>query len=101
MRSALGAVHDVVNLEPAGRAASRRLATPAIATPHEADDARRNVLRRTRGNGGIEIPDVLRIAVRTLDGRGVDRDSFPGAILPALLAALAHRDRDLELRATG
>jgi hypothetical protein len=36
VRPAVGAMHDVVNLEPARGAATWRLATAAVAAPHDA-----------------------------------------------------------------
>ena len=46
---------------------------------------------------GVERSDVLRIAVRTLDRRVIDRHGRAGAVLPALLATLAHASRQSEI----
>jgi hypothetical protein len=48
--------------------------------------------------GAVDGSDVLGIAQRAIDRRGVDRDLRAGAFLPALAAAPTHGDRDLELR---
>src|SRR4051812_12610205 len=59
----------------------------------------RNVLRGPDGLVRVERADVLGIAFRTCDGCGVDRHFRPGALLPALIAPLADREPNLELRA--
>jgi hypothetical protein len=65
VRAAVGAVNDMVNLDPAGRAATIDAATAAIAAPHKTLHARRDVLVRPLRRRAVDRPDVLRIAVCT------------------------------------
>ena len=95
------AMDQVMELQSSPRAAAWHSATTAIATPHEARDARWNVLVRSFRRGVVERSDVLGIAHCAVDRRGFDRDLCAGAFLPALTAALAHGDRDLKLGAAG
>src|SRR4051812_17450212 len=91
----------MMNLETPGGATAGHAATATIATPHEAHDARRNVLVRALWRGAIERSDVLGIAFGALDCGRSDRDLRACAVLPALAAALAHRHGDLVLRTAG
>src|SRR5213078_2096704 len=99
--AAVGAMDDVVQLEPSCGAAAIDAAAAAVAAPHEARDARRNILIRPLGRRTVDRSDVLRVAHRAVDRRWPDRDPRASALLPALPAALAHGDGDLELRAAG
>src|SRR5678815_5240785 len=99
--AAVGAMNHMMELEAARRPASIHPATSAVAAPDEAGDARWDVLVRTLRRGAVDRPDVLRVAVRAIDDRGVDCDLGASAFLPALLAAAADGERDLELRAAG
>src|ERR1041384_2315354 len=95
------AMNDVVQLQASRRTTAVDATAATISMPHQPGDARRNILIRALGRGRVDRSDVLRVAHRTLNGRSVDRDLRASAVLPALPAALAHRDRDLELRAAG
>src|SRR5213078_1904350 len=99
--AAISTMDDVVQLEPSCGAAAIDAATAAVAAPHQARDARCNVLIRPLGRRTVDRSEVLRVAHRAVDRRRVDRDLRAGAFLPALPAALAHRQGDLELRAAG
>ncbi|HEX2688400.1 MAG TPA: hypothetical protein VHN14_17340, partial [Kofleriaceae bacterium] len=99
--AAVYTVNHVVELEPSRRAAAIAAAAAAIAAPHQARDAGRNVLVRPLGRGAIDGSDVLGIAQRAIDRRRIDGDLRAGAFLPALAAAATHDDGDLELRAAG
>ena len=90
MSAAVGAVHDMVKLEPASRAAAMDAATTTIATPHQARDARCDILIRARGYRVVERADVLRVARGALDRSRTDRNARSSAFLPALPTALAH-----------
>src|SRR6476646_1085301 len=92
-------MNNMMQLEPAGRATPIDPAAATVATPHEARDTWRNVLVCTFRRCAVDRSDVLRVAHRAIDRRGIDRDLSPGAFLPASLTALAHRDGDLELGA--
>jgi hypothetical protein len=96
----VGTVDQVMQLEASRRAAAIHPAATAIATPDETRNARRNVLVRPFRRRTVDRSNMLRIAHRAFDRRGGDRDLRAGTLLPALAAALAHRDRNLELRAT-
>src|SRR4051812_3570013 len=67
--------------------------------PHEADDARRNVLRGTLRGPRVERADVLRVAKGALERGGRDRNRLPAAFLRSALALGARSHGDLELRA--
>ncbi|HEX3760490.1 MAG TPA: hypothetical protein VHW23_17360, partial [Kofleriaceae bacterium] len=84
--AAVGAMDQMMTLQPSRRPAARHPAATAIAAPHEAHGARRNVLVRALGRRPIDRSDVLRLAHRALDRRGVDRDLSACAFLPALRA---------------
>jgi hypothetical protein len=81
MAAAVGAVDHVVELEPSRRAAAIAAAATAIAAPHQARDAGRNVLVRPLRCGPIDGSDVLGIAQRTIDRRRIDGDLRAGAFL--------------------
>jgi hypothetical protein len=78
VRAALGPRHDVMDLESARGPTSRRLAPPTITSPHEAYDARRNVLGRAYRCRVRGRPDVLRIAECTLDGTPYATGAYGG-----------------------
>jgi hypothetical protein len=99
MAAAVDTVNHVVELEPSRRATAIGAAAAAIAAPHQARDAGRNVLVRPLGGGAIDGSDVLGIAQGALDRRRIDGDLCAGAFLPALAAAPTHGHGDLELRA--
>src|SRR5688572_13993865 len=67
--------------------------------PHEPRDTRRDILMRPLRRLAVDRANMLRVAQHALDSGGTDRDLRTRAVLPALLAALTHRDGDLELRA--
>ena len=100
MRAAIGAMHDMVNLDPAGRATTIDATPAAVAMPDKSLHAGRDVLVRPIRRRAIDRPDMLRIAQRALHGRILDDDLCTRALLPALAAALAHGHRDLKLRST-
>src|SRR4051794_19776759 len=101
MSATIGAVHQVVNLQRARRAAAGHAAAAAVATPDEAHHTGRNVLICALGAIAVERADALRVAAGALDRCDVDGDRGSAALLPTLPAALAHRDGDLELCAPG
>jgi hypothetical protein len=101
VRTAVGAMNDMMNLDPARGAATIDAAAAAIATPDKSLHAGRDVLVRPLRRRAIDRPNVLRIAQRALHRRVFDDDLCPGAFLPALVAALAHGHGDLEFRSPG
>ena len=101
MAAAVGAMDDVVQLQPARGAAARQPATSAVAPPHEPRDAGWNVLMRALRGVAIEQSEVLGVAQGALDRRGADRELRAGTFLPTLLAARADGHGNLELRAPG
>src|SRR3979409_323958 len=98
MIASIGAMNHVMNLQTSGRAAAIHPATTAAAAPHEARDARCDVLVRPLRRRTIDRTNMLGIAHRAVDRLGIDRDLGTGALLPAAAAALAHGHGDLELR---
>src|SRR4051812_12390128 len=101
MATTIGAMDQVMELQPAGRATAVHATAASVAAPHEAHDARRDILIRPLRLIAVDRSDVLSIAQRAVDRGRVDRDPRTRAVLPALAAALAYRDRDLEFRAAG
>ena len=87
VRAPVGAVPDVVDLEPARRAAAGHATAAAVAAQDEAYGRGRDVLRRALGRVAVERADVLRVAFGALDRGRADRHGHAGAVLPALLAA--------------
>jgi hypothetical protein len=71
--AAVGAVNDVMDLEPARRAATRHAAALIVAALHKASNRLRNVLMRARRNLCVDRAHVSRIALGALDRRGGDR----------------------------
>jgi hypothetical protein len=67
-------VYHVVELQPSRRAAAIAAAATAIAAPHQARAARRNVLMRPLGGGAIDGSDVLGIAQGAIDCCRIDGD---------------------------
>src|SRR5262245_34592225 len=92
------AVHDVVQFDIPGRAASRHAAAAAITAQHETTRCRWDVLRRTLGARRVERTDALCVAVRTGERRVIDRNATAGRLLPGAPAIRARGDRDLERR---
>src|ERR1043165_2484600 len=90
------AMDNVMQLQPACRAATIRAAPTAVAPPDETHHTGWNVLVRSLGRIAVDRPDVLCIAVGALHGSAVDRDLCTRTFLPALLAAPAGRDDNLE-----
>jgi hypothetical protein len=95
MASAVGAMDQVMDLQPSRRPAAGHAAAASVSAPHQARGARRDVLIRALGYGAVDRSDVLSVAHRSVDRRGFDRDLRARAFLPALPAALAHRHRNL------
>src|SRR4051812_40888574 len=91
----------VVELQSSRRAATIDAAATAIPTPDEARDVRWDVLMSAVRHGAVDRPDVLSITHRTFDDGRCNRDLRAGALLPALTTPLAHRERNLKLRAAG
>src|SRR5882724_11578989 len=86
-----------MDLEPTRRPASGHSAAAVIAGPHESSDRRRDILMRARRSFRVDRSDVLGVAFGSLDRGGADRQLRTRALLPALLAAFAHRARKLVL----
>src|SRR3954468_2114050 len=101
MAPAVDAMDHVMDLETSRRTATRHAAAASVATPYQASSARRNILMRTLGHRAVDRPDMLSVAHRTIDRRGLDRDLRAGPVLPALPAAPTDGHRDLVLRPTG
>ena len=97
----VGAVDKVMQLEPHRGSTTGSLAAAAVAAPHEADHARRDVLSRALRHVAVDRADVLGIAARAVERGRVDRDRRAGGLLRRSIAARAHRHGDLELRAAG
>jgi hypothetical protein len=75
------------------------LAAALVAPPQEPSDSRRDILVRPLRDLCIERTEVLRIALRALDGSIPDGHHHAAAELPAVATAAAQRHRDLVLRA--
>ncbi len=99
MATAIDAVDKMMDLQPSGGPASRYTAATSVATPHQPRDAGWDILVRALRRSTVDGADVLRIASRTLDCGGANRDLGTSAVLPTLTAPLAHGHSDLELRA--
>jgi hypothetical protein len=97
----VGAMDQMMQLEPARGTTTGSPAAAAIATPHEARDARWNILMRPLRRTAVDRTDMLSIAHRPIDRRGIDRDLRPGTFLPSPSAALADRDGDLKFGPPG
>ena len=85
--TAIGPVDDMVDLEPDRGATAGRLATSAIATPHEPDYVWWDVLVRPLGTLAVERTDVLGVAASALERGVVDRNGRAGALLSSPIAA--------------
>ena len=85
VRPPVGAMPDVVDLEPAPSAAGHAAAA-AVAAQHEAHGRGRDVLRRALGRVAVERPDALRVALGALDRGRADRHGDTGAVMPARVA---------------
>ena len=75
VRSAVGAAHDVVDLESARGPTAGSLAAAAVAAPHEANHARWDVLMSALRVVTVERAEVLRLASGTFHRCSVDRDA--------------------------
>src|SRR5258705_5216546 len=99
VRPAVGAHADVIDLQADRRSTAGCRAALGVASRHEPDDARRDVLRCAARLGTVvDRSDMLGIAARALERGGIDRNGDAAAFLPRLLAGLAQGDGDLELR---
>src|SRR6187399_1009576 len=113
IRAAFGPQHDVVR-DPMDRVpAARDAASPAISGNHRATDCRRDGLAGAgqnrprvvtgafvvqRAHVGVDMPDVLRVALGHLENVGSDLDELTAALLLHSAAALANRESDLVAR---
>src|SRR5512143_4132894 len=88
--TAVGAMNQVMDLDPACGSTPRHAAATTVATPDQACDAWRNVLVCALQRAAIDRSDVLRIALGTLDRGGADCDLRARSVLPALPAAFTH-----------
>ena len=93
--SAVGARHDVMDVQVARRAATWDLTSVVIASLHHASDGGCDALRCSFRFLRIDRADVLRVAVRLLDGLLVEVDDGTRAVLRSASTFLADRDRDL------
>ena len=90
----------MMELDAAGRAATRDATPRAIASPDQANHRRWDRLGRALGFVDIDRAEVLRVAPRALERLRLDRDLRAAAFLPRLIADLANGQRDGVLRAS-
>ena len=111
--TAFGPKHDVVR-DPMDRVPAARDATsPAISGNDQATDCRRDGLAGAgqnrpsvvtgafvvlRAHVGVDMPDVLRVALGHLENFGSDLDELTAALLLHSATALANRESDLVAR---
>src|SRR5688500_5608466 len=98
MTAPVSARYHVMQIEIPRRPAAGH-DTPAVVaaldlTPH----GRRHRIDHRRRRIAIDAADLLRVAARPRHRRRADLDDLAGGVLPAAIAALADRERDLRPR---